>query len=293
MFSRRTFLATSAAFAATPVLANPLGKPVGIQLYTVAADMKTDLAATLKKVHDIGYREVETAGFGSVTATEFRKLLDDAGLKCISCHLPLADGEADWQMHFDNAHAVGATYAVASTMSNHKTGKNDLDVADPANRSDFDKTVAEMNRIGTAAKKAGLQFGYHNHDFEFKRFADGKLVFDEILAGTDKDKVVFEIDCGWMILGGHDPIEFMRRHPGRFKMLHIKDFVPSTERPSTTTKGHQGTELGHGFIDYRPIFAEAKKAGIQHYFVEQEPPFVEMPALEAAKADYDYLHAIF
>ena len=84
----------------------------------------------------------------------------------------------------------------------------------------------------------------------------------------------------------------MNNYPGRIRMLHIKDFVASTERPSTTTKGHQGTELGRGFIDYKPIFAAAKKAGVEHYFVEQEPPFVEMPALDAAKADYDYLHAL-
>jgi sugar phosphate isomerase/epimerase len=292
---RREFLAAGAGFAmasALPVRANPLGLPIGIQLYTVGAEMKTDLPGTLKKVADIGYREVETAGFGNVSPAEFRKLLDDVGLKCVSCHLPLADGESDWQMHFDNAKTVGAHYAVASTMSNHKTGKNEADIADPADKTAFNQMTDEMNRIGEAAKKVGLQFGYHNHDFEFKRFSDSSLVFDLLLKQTDRKLVKFEIDCGWMILGGHDPVEYMRRYPGRITMLHIKDFVASTERPSTTTKGHQGTELGRGFIDYKPIFAAAKKAGVQHYFVEQEPPFIEMPALEAAKADYDYLHAL-
>jgi len=290
---RREFLTASAglaALSALPARANPLGKPVGIQLYTVGAEMKTDLPGTLKKVAAIGYREVETAGFGGVSAAEFRKLLDDNGLKCVSCHLPLADG--DWGPQFDSANAVGARYAVASTMSNHKTGVNHADIPDPANHSDFDKMTDEMNRIGEAAKKAGLQFGYHNHDFEFKKFADGALVFDRLLKQTDKNLVKFEIDCGWMVLGGSDPVKYLRANPGRIKMLHIKDFVASTERPSTTTKGHQGTELGRGFIDYKPIFAAAKAAGVEHYFVEQEPPFVEMPALEAAKADYDYLHAL-
>ena len=206
MFSRRNFMMASAGLATAPLLparANPLGKPVGIQLYTVGAEMKTDLPGTLKKVAAIGYREVETAGFGGVTPAEFRKLLDDCGLKCVSCHLPLADG--DWGPQFDSANAVGAHYAVASTMSNHKTGVNHADIADPANKGDFDRMTDEMNRIGEAAKKSGLQFGYHNHDFEFKKFADGKLVFDRLLKQTDKNLVKFEIDCGWMVLGGENP----------------------------------------------------------------------------------------
>ena len=278
-----------AAFA-LPARGNPLGLPIGLQLYTVGAEMKADLPATLKTVHDIGYREVETAGFAGLSATEFRKRLDDAGLKCVSCHLPLAGG--DWQQQFDSANLLGARYVVAATMSNQKTGKNGADITGPGDRAAFDAMTRDMNSIGAAATKAGLQFAYHNHDFEFKKFGDGQMVFDLLLKQTDKDMVKLEIDCGWMILGGHDPITYMRQHPGRVRMLHIKDFATATARPSTTTDGHQGTELGRGFIDYKPVFAAAQRAGVQHYFVEQEPPFVEMPALAAAKADYDYLHAL-
>jgi len=289
---RRTFLTGSAAFAAS--LASPVRSaprfPIGIQLYTVAAEMAKDLPGTLKAVHDIGYREVETAGFTGLSAKEFRKRLDDAGLKCASCHLPLADG--DWQGQFDIAHTLGAHYAVASTMFNQKAGKNAADITGAGDRAAFDAMTQDMNRIGAAAVKAGLQFAYHNHDFEFKKFGDGQIVYDLLLKQTDKDLVKLEIDCGWMILGGHDPIATMRRNPGRVRMLHIKDFATTTTRPSTTTDGHQGTELGRGFIDYKPVLAEAQRAGVQHYFVEQEPPFVELPALAAAKADYDYLHAL-
>lgn len=289
---RRAFLAGSAAVAAS--LALPARSaprfPIGIQLYTVAAEMAKDLSGTLKAVHDIGYREVETAGFAGLSATEFRKRLDDAGLNCVSCHLPLADG--DWQGQFDSAHALGAHYVVASTMFNQKAGKNAADITGAGDRAAFDAMTADMNRIGAAAVKAGLQFAYHNHDFEFKKFSDGQMVYDLLLKQTDKDLVKLEIDCGWMVLGGHDPIATMRRNPGRVRLLHIKDFAATTARPSTTTDGHQGTELGRGFIDYKPVLAEAKRAGVQHYLVEQEPPFVELPALAAAKADYEYLHAL-
>ena len=290
---RRAFLTASAGLAAAfawPARGNPLGLPIGLRLYTVGAEMKADLPGTLRALHDIGYREVETAGFADLSAKEFRKRLEDAGLNCASCHLPLADG--DLQRQFDSANQLGARYAVASTMFNQKAGKNAADIAGPGDRAAFDAMTQDMNRIGAAAVKAGLQFAYHNHDFEFKKFGDGQMVFDLLLKQTDKDLVKLEIDCGWMMLGGHDPVTYMRQHPGRVRMLHIKDFVAATTRPSTTTDGHQGTELGRGFIDYKPIFAAARQAGVQHYFVEQEPPFVEMPALTAAKADYDYLHAL-
>lgn len=290
---RRTFLTGCAGLAATfalPARGASSRFPIGLQLYTVAAEIAKDLPGTLKAVHDIGYREVETAGFAGLSVTEFRKRLDDAGLTCVSCHLPLADGEL--QRQFDSAHALGAHFVVAATMSNSKTGKNAADIAGAGDRAAFDAMTQDMNRIGAAAAKAGLQFAYHNHDFEFKKFGDGQMAYDLLLKQTDKDLVKLEIDCGWMVLGGHDPIATMRRNPGRVRMLHIKDFAPTTARPSTTTEGHQGTELGRGFIDYKPVLAEARRAGVQHYFVEQEPPFVEMPALAAAKADFDYLHAL-
>jgi sugar phosphate isomerase/epimerase len=289
MLSRRGVLSGLGTSLAMPAGADPLGLPIGIQLYTVAGPLKADPAGTLKRLRAIGYREVEASGFAGLPAAGFRKLLDDAGLHCASCHLPLADG--DWQRQFEDAIALGAHYAVASTMTSRKSG-NPADIADPADKSAFDRMTAEMNRIGAAAAKAGLQFGYHNHDFEFKRFADGQLAFDRLLQRTDEKLVVFEVDCGWMAVGGHDPAAYLRRFPRRIRLLHIKDFPAATLRPSTTTKGHPGTELGRGFIDYRSIFAAAKAARIAHYFVEQEPPFTRMPALAAAKVDYDYLHAL-
>jgi sugar phosphate isomerase/epimerase len=107
--------------------------------------------------------------------------------------------------------------------------------------------------------------------------------------------VSFEIDCGWMIIAGPDPVRYMQKYAHRFRMLHIKDFVKSSDKKIYTASGEkpQGTELGHGFIDYRPIFAPAGKHGIEHYFVEQEPPFPEgITPLQASAMDYQYLHAL-
>jgi sugar phosphate isomerase/epimerase len=130
---------------------------------------------------------------------------------------------------------------------------------------------------------------------EFARL-DGKSIgYDILLAETDKELVDFEIDCGWMIAAGYKPEEYFSRYPKRIKMLHIKDFVRGSKVSTSLAKDlrPQGTELGRGYIDYKPILAAAAKIHIDHYFVEQEPPFLDMPAIEAARVDYEYLHTLY
>ena len=159
----------------------------------------------------------------------------------------------------------------------------------------FPDPPAELaNRIGTAAKRAGLQYVYHNHAREFARLGDSArgdaaVAYDILLRETDAELVKFEIDCGWMIFGGHDPIAYFGKYPHRFPLIHVKDFLPKSKQAAGQMLG---AELGRGVIDYAPIFAAAAKAGLKHYFVEQEDPFARMPPLQAAKIDYDYLHAL-
>jgi sugar phosphate isomerase/epimerase len=129
---------------------------------------------------------------------------------------------------------------------------------------------------------------YHNHDFEFAEQEHGAIGYDLLLNETDPGLVQFEIDCGWMVVGGRDPRDYFGRYPGRFPMIHVKDFL--------AVAGHDaappGAELGHGMIDYGPIFAAAEKAGLKHYFAEQEGPFTRMSPLEAARQAYDYLRKL-
>src|SRR5262249_27669241 len=132
------------------------------------------------------------------------------------------------------------------------------------------------------------QFAYHNHDFEFVPQDSGAIGYNVLLKETDAQLVKFEIDCGWMVFAGHDPVQYFKRYPQRFPMIHVKDFL----RRAKGEVEMRGAELGHGTVDYKPIFAAAVKAGLQHYFVEQEGPFARMSPLEAAKVDYEYLHAI-
>jgi sugar phosphate isomerase/epimerase len=281
--------ALAAAWISPRATANPLGQPVGIQLYTVNGPMESDPAGTLKKLREIGFGVVESAGFGKRSAKQFRQLLDDAGLKCPSAHLGF--DPANLGAAFDDAHAIGARYAASGSLDAL------VKPAKPANASsaramslDEAKRTAELaNRIGEAAKRAGLQYVYHNHAFEFADQGGGAIGYDVLLRETDPKLVKFEIDCGWMIFAGHDPIAYFKKYPKRFPLIHVKDFLPTSDKRAGEMLG---AELGHGVVDYKPIFAAAGKAGLQHYFAEQEGPFARMNQLQAAQADYDYLHSI-
>ena len=149
------------------------------------------------------------------------------------------------------------------------------------------RTAALCNRIGEKAKQTGFQFAYHNHKMEF---ADqgGTIGYDVLLRETDSDLVKFEIDCGWMVIGGRNPRDYFERYPGRFPLMHVKDFLPTATRAAAPA----GAELGHGMIDYAPIFAAAEKSGLKHYFAEQEGPFTRMTQLQAAQQAFDYLRKL-
>ena len=288
--SRRRFLLQGSATAAAAVLAPRLGamaarQPIGIQLYTVGADLKKDVPGTLRQLRGIGYGEVETAGFGGLTAEQFRAELDKAGLACHSVHLQLQSAEL--QSLMDDAKVVGAHYVVCSALLPPGSAQATVD--------DYKKMAAHLNEIARTAKQSGLQYAYHNHNMEFQKL-DGKTMgYDVLLAETDPALVDFEIDCGWMIAAGQKPEEYFSRYPKRIRMLHIKDFVRGSKVSTSLARDQrpQGTELGHGYIDYKPILAAAAKIHIDHYFVEQEPPFPDMPAIQAAKVDYDYLHTLY
>jgi sugar phosphate isomerase/epimerase len=272
------------------LLATPLGGPVGIQLYAVKEALQAHPAETLRTIREIGFGEVETAGFGTLSAKQFRGLLDEAGLKCPSAHLRF--DSADLGASFDQAHALGARYATSGSLREALSSADARQKASPPTQGmslDEAKRTAELaNRIGDQARRAQLQYVYHNHDYEFAPQPGGAIGYDLLLAETDPALVQFEIDCGWMVVGGRDPRDYFERYPGRFPLIHVKDFLPAAAHEDT----HPGAELGHGMIDYGPIFAAAEKAGLRHYFAEQEGPFTRMSQLDAARQAYDYLRKL-
>jgi sugar phosphate isomerase/epimerase len=299
--SRRTFVASSFATTLTSLIAgpqwlhaDPMGVAPGIQLYTVGDDLKKDPPGALAALRNIGYKYVETAGVAPLSSAAFRKALDTAGLECPSAHVRFTTGDPAPQ--FEEASTLGARFAVSSVLVARPLGSSMQEAIRSLSElslDNFKRTAALANEIGRKAKEAGLQYVYHNHNFEFKDLGGGKIGYDILLSETDPGLVKFEADCGWMTVAGHDPVKYFRGYPNRYCMIHVKDFLegPVTTDLSPSNRPH-GTELGRGFIDYKRIFQACKAAGIQYYFSEQEPPFTDMPALQAAKVDYEYMHSM-
>ena len=314
--SRRQFIQTSAAGVALTGLsgalfdlcADPLGLPIGLQLYTVGSDLQKDFDGTLKKIAAIGYKSVEGASFASFqgkSPADLRKLFSDAGLKCPSAHVvqtTMSDDEMNKLIDF--CHNLGLQYMVCATTpigpppgppqkgltpeQRRAAAEDRLNKLTP---DDFKKTAEVFNKIGAKINKAGMQFAYHNHALEFKSFTDGSTGLDVLIQNSEKDTVNYELDCGWVVYAGHDPVALLKKYPDRIKMLHVKDEKPGYPA-SIGGGGAPTTEVGKGKVDWKAVFEAAKGAKIQHYFVEQEPPFSEMPPLEAIKVSYDYLHAL-
>lgn len=267
------------------ISANPLGLPIGIQLYTVRNDLKADFEGTLKQVVAMGYQEVE-AGFDSDghiqfnggLPREFKRKLDQAGLRIPSCHFGPPQDDAEWTKNIDVAHALNLEYMLCATPPK-KT--NSLDAW---------KHVAEFfNHLGQQCKNAGLQFAYHNHNAEFRVY-DGVIAYDELLRSTDKDLVKMEMDCFWATFAGQDPVHYFEKYPGRFPLLHIKDLKSGYKPTTREFKGNPFAEVGRGTINWKRIFAAAPGAGVKHYYVEQD--MWDRPSLESARISADYLKAL-
>ena len=303
--SRRAFFRAAAGGAAVfSVLggwskfgaANPLGLPIGLQLYTVRDQLQKDFGGTLKQVATAGYQEVEAAGFYGRTAVQVKESLAAAGLKCPSAHYPLVELMSGLDETIGFAKDLGLKYMICAfpwvaDPSRFKSAGSSpiaqaMAIANGLTLDDWKWNAEQFNRIGGQTRKAGIQFGYHNHDLEFRKF-DGAMGYDEILGKTDPQLVTLELDCGWMSVAGHDPAAYLRRYPTRYSMLHVKDEL-DLSKPTTSLTGASATELGRGKISYKPIFEAAKRAHITHYFVEQEA-FPDAPPFQAIKIDCDYL----
>jgi sugar phosphate isomerase/epimerase len=308
--NRRTFIGTSIAAtlaaAAEPAWAadsaHSTGRfadahsidRVGLQLYTVRDAMKTDFEGTIAKVAATGYKEVEFAGIFAADAGYFarspkdvRAILDKNGLAAPSCHVGYDVVEKKWPETIEAARIVGHSYIVCPWIDEKQR-------AEPGGW----KRAAELfNKAGDASKKAGIQFGYHNHSFEFlpAESLGGKLPYDLLLAETDPKLVTMELDLCWISVAGKDPLAYFDKYPGRFPLVHVKDWIKD---PNATDayKGATGSavkiggrlaDVGQGSIDWKRIFAHSEEAGIKHFFVENDEP---KSAFDDIKICYDYLH---
>src|SRR5438045_3526535 len=301
--NRRTFIGTSiaASFAAaakpawaadTAHLAgrSPVAHAidrVGLQLYTVRDAMKTDFAGTIAKVAATGYKEVEFAGYFDHSPKDVRAILDKNRLDSPSCHVGDEVVDKKWPQTLE-ADKIGGHSYIICPWSEENQRKN----------PDGWKRAADLfNKAGEASKKAGIQFGYHNHSFEFDP-ADslgGKLPYDFLLDETDPKLVAMEMDLCWISVAGKDPLAYFEKYPDRFPLVHVKDWV----KDASSSSGYQGAmgqsvkyggrmaDVGQGSIDWKKLLAHSGKAGIKHYFVENDDP---KSAFDDIKISYDYLH---
>ena len=271
--NRRSFLATlgvaalGCATGAPAAAAFRTGAPgsrslnrVGLQLYTVRSAAAKDLPGTLAKVAEIGYRDVEFAGYYDRTPQEIRDLLARYGLRAPSSHIPAAEMRGNWKKTLDDAKIIGHEYVTIPWL-----GDGDRTTLD-----DWKRTAKLFNQAAFDAKGAGLKFAYHNHDFEF-RTVGGLVPFDVLLAETDPSLVSFEMDIYWVVRAGRDPLEYLTRFPTRFSMFHAKD--------SAGPPRHTMVDVGQGTIDFRKILAEGMKVGVQHVFVEHDNPADPMASI--------------
>lgn len=240
---------------------------IGVQLYSVRELLKKDFEGTLAKVAAIGYREIEFAGYPNLSPQQVRAVLDRNGLAGVSGHVEFKAISGELSKVLDTAHTIGQTYAVCPFI--------DESMRTP---DGWKRVTDTFNRTGEECKKAGIQFAYHNHDFEFKP-ENGQMPYDIILNNTDPKLVKMEMDLFWTVKGKQDPLTYFNRFPGRFCLVHVKDMKQNGEM----------TEVGSGSIDFKKIFEESEKAGIQHYFVEHDQP---KDPLESIKASYEYLHKL-
>jgi sugar phosphate isomerase/epimerase len=289
--SRRTFLETAATVTAATLLAGRLGwaagdhriEKIGLQLYTVRDQMKADFDGTVAKVAQIGYKEVEFAGYFGRTGQQVRALLDQNSLSALAAHVQYDQLDDKFSSVIQTSKTIGMEYIVCPWIPENLRKSPDI----------WKQASEKFNRAGEQAKKAGIQFAYHNHWFEFLP-VNGKLPYDELLSLCDSDLVKMELDLCWITVGGGDPLRYFDRYPGRFPLVHVKDIK---KLPTVTQAGAQDfgssltnmTEVGSGIIDWKKIFAQSDQAGIKHYIVEHDNP---KAPFDSIKTSYEYLNKL-
>jgi len=274
--TRRQWLGTAGAAASIvlsrPALAAPLGLPIGCQLYPVRDILAKDFEGTLRQLRSIGYQTVEMcspqgyerSGFGSLLkfkASEIRQTIQSAGLRCESSHYSFRELQENLEERIAYAKELGLTQMILASFG----------LRPEATLDDWKRVAEELNRIGEKTLKAGLQMGFHNHAGEFKEIG-GVLIYDALMSSFDAKLVKMQFQVSVVSLG-FEAVAFFAKYPGRFVSLHLQDWS-STEKRTVA--------IGQGVVDWKKLFAAAKKAGVKNYFVEVN--------LEALRASWPYLN---
>jgi sugar phosphate isomerase/epimerase len=280
MVNRREFLAGSAAVLgcmAVDGFASPKPRSLGVQLYTVRDEAEKDLPKVLQAIHAIGYSEVETYwDVYTHPPPQLKKMIADHGLQVHSGHFNYEGLE----QKLDYAKELGVTYVICPMLP--KDMWTSLD--------GFKKAADQFNLWGEKVRKMGMQFGFHNHNYEFRKFGQ-TTGFDTLMSRADANLVALEMDCYWITQAGEDPVKMMDKLGSRVKALHLKDrkagFPTSQE---LNDAAQHFTPVGTGAIDYKSVLAAADRKGVKRLYVEQD--FSQGPPMEALRTSFKNLEAI-
>jgi len=294
--SRRTFIKTGAmALAGTALLnksAFPLQKQkgiVGLQLYSVRQDMSKDPLGSLTQLAKMGYEYVEHANyvnrkFYGYGAKEFRKILDDLGLKMISGHTVMGrqhwdetanDFSDSWKYTVEDAGVLGQKYVVSTSMDSSMRKTYD----------DFKRYMDIFNKCGELCQKQGMKFGYHNHDFEFSERLNDEQLFDIMMKSMDPDLVVIQLDIGNLYNGGAVALDVVNQYPGRFENIHVKDEIKS----GSGNQRYESCILGEGIVDCRKVVDLATKIGGTKVYIIEQQSYQGKTPMECVKADLEIM----
>ncbi|GJM14572.1 MAG: sugar phosphate isomerase [Pseudohongiella sp.] len=273
--NRRSFmhaaLAVAGGLAASPGMAFTAGQRrvdnVGLQLYTLRESMQEDFAGTLARVAEIGYTEMEFAGYFGNSGSRVRRMLDDNGLTSPASHVGIHLLRADMNAELDYAAEVGQRLIIVPFLT---PDEREIDM--------YHGHAEFLNRLGEACRSRGMIAAYHNHDFEFLD-QGGQRGFDILLNETEPDLVSIELDLYWAVHAGVNPTDCLLEHPGRYKAFHVKD---------RTTAGDM-VDVGRGDIDFAEIFSFADVGGVEHFFVEHDRPSSQF---DSVAFSYDSVKAI-
>ncbi len=245
--------------------------------------MKADFEGTIAKVAKIGYKEVEFAGYFGRTGQQVRAALDKNGLTAPSTHVQYDELDEKFPSVIETSKTIGLEYIICPWIPEELRKNPDI----------WKQAADKFNKCGEQTKKAGIQFGYHNHWFEFLP-VNGKLPYDEQLAMCDASLVKMEMDLCWITVAGADPIKYFEKYPGRFPLVHVKDIkkLPKVSQAGSQDFGSSLTDMtsvGDGIIDWKKIFSYSEIAGIKHYIVEHDKP---ANPFESITRSYEYLHKL-
>lgn len=316
--NRKTFLQQTGMLAAAGILSPALSRAAGIivpknsdamglQLYTVAGLMEADTKGTLQRLAAIGYKNLESASgskglYYGYKPKEFANMVKDMGMTWRSEHVGGVPFTMATLMKLATSAKDSAQIKKYAPMIEHmpkglNLQDNAQQLADEAadggleylvcaaiptkTMDDVKLAVDVFSKAGEACKKAGVQFAFHNHSFEFVPI-NGVLPYDYIMANTDKDMVKSEVDLGWATVAGQNPVELFKKYRGRIPLWHVKDMDKTTKEP---------TEIGKGYVDFKPIFDARHISGMKYFFIEQDA--VGAPTtIENVTNDYNNLKKV-